>query len=343
MSVVAVIPAHNEEASVGRTVRSLRAQTVKVNRVLVVADNSTDRTVAVARKAGARTMVTRNNTHRKAGALNQALATLRLAPGDFVLVMDADTELVPTFVARALEDLRDPRVGAVGAVFRGEHPRGYLQFMQRLEWARYAEQIARTGKTFVLSGTAALIRWEALVSVREARGHFYDPHSITEDSRITLDLKQLGWRVTSPVECRATTEMMPTLRLLFLQRRRWYLGALQNVTACGLNRVTAPYWGQQVMLTVSVLLMATYLALTMIAVLAGSFRVDPFWLSVGLVFVLERVVTVWDEGWKARLTAVVVLFELVYALVLQAAFVAAVVQHARRQEGTWHHVTTQGA
>jgi cellulose synthase/poly-beta-1,6-N-acetylglucosamine synthase-like glycosyltransferase len=342
VKVIAVIPAHNEQASVGRTVRSLRVQTVRVNRVLVVSDNSTDRTVAVARKAGARTMVTRGNTSRKAGALNQALATLRLSPEDFVLVMDADTELVPTFVERALEDLRDPLVGAVGAVFRGQKPHGYLQFMQRLEWARYAEQIARTGKTFVLSGTAALIRWAALQSVRDAHGHFYDPHSITEDSRFTLDLKRLGWRVTSPVDCRATTEMMPTVRLLFLQRRRWYLGALQNVTACGLDRVTAPYWRQQVMLTVSVALMATYLVLTTIAVLAGGFRVDPFWLAVGLVFALERVVTVWDEGWKARLTAAAVLFELTYALILQAAFLAAFVQHARRQEGTWHHVT-QGA
>lgn len=39
----------------------------------------------------------------------------------------------------------------------------------------------------------------------------------------------------------------------------------------------------------------------------------PFWLVVGLVFALERVVTVWKGGWRARSVAVLVIPELLYA------------------------------
>lgn len=169
--MVAVIPAHNEQDNVGHTVASLKDQTIPPDKVLVVSDNSTDHTVQAARGAGADTMVTTGNTHKKAGALNQALATLNLTSDDLVLIMDADTIMTPGWIERALVELQDPRVGAVGAVFQADSDRGWLRGCQAREWHRYGVQIARTGKTFVLSGTAALIRWEALQDVTALRSH----------------------------------------------------------------------------------------------------------------------------------------------------------------------------
>lgn len=336
--IVAIIPAHNEAQSIGRTITSLLRQTHPPDRILVVSDNSTDSTVEVARTAGADVMESVNNTHRKAGALNQALDVVGTWFPQHVMVMDADTELTPRFVEIALQRLRDPKMGAVGAVFGGVNPHGYLQYMQRLEWARYAEEIERTDRTFVLSGTAALIRWKAMEAVKAHFGHYYHLDSITEDMRLTLDLKTVGYRLCSPVECESTTEMMPSVKLLFLQRRRWYLGALQNVTAYGMTRVSAPYWRQQLMLGLSVTMMTLYLSLTFLSVAFGWIALSPFWLAVGAIFAVERTVTVWKLGWKARITAVLVFPELFYALILQAAFVAAVHQHITGQSGSWHHV-----
>lgn len=336
--LTAVIPAHNEGSGLARTIASLRKQTATVDRIVVASDNSTDDTVAVARAAGAEVFETIDNTARKAGALNQALTRVRLGDEDLILVMDADTELTPTFVERALTELADPQVGAVGAIFRGDRPTGYLQTMQYMEWVRYAEQIDRTGKTFVLSGTAAVIRARAVRDVAAEFGRAYDPDSITEDMRMTLDLKQTGWQLRSPVDCRATTEMMPSVRLLFLQRRRWYLGAMQTVSRYGFTKVSLPYWGQQVMLTISVFMMTLYLSLTATSLAMGWFLLNPFWLAVGVVFAFERVVTVWSDGWRSRLIAALILPELVYALILQAAYLGAAYQHITRQAGTWNHV-----
>ena len=67
------MPAHDEEAVLGRTLDSLASQTRRPDRVLVIADNCTDGTVDVARAHGVEVVETVGNTEKKAGALNQQL------------------------------------------------------------------------------------------------------------------------------------------------------------------------------------------------------------------------------------------------------------------------------
>jgi cellulose synthase/poly-beta-1,6-N-acetylglucosamine synthase-like glycosyltransferase len=52
-SIAVLIPAHDEASGIGPTLASVRAQTRPGDRVLVVADNCTDRTAEVARAGGA--------------------------------------------------------------------------------------------------------------------------------------------------------------------------------------------------------------------------------------------------------------------------------------------------
>ena len=71
-----MIPAHNEEGQIVATIRSLRAQTRPPDRIIVAADNCTDATVELARGEGVEVYATVDNTHKKAGALNQVLERL---------------------------------------------------------------------------------------------------------------------------------------------------------------------------------------------------------------------------------------------------------------------------
>lgn len=334
--VVAVIPAHNEQTTVGHTVTSLQHQTIPPDRVLVVSDNSTDNTVQAAKDAGADTMVTTGNTHKKAGALNQALATLNLTTGDLVLIMDADTVMTPQWIERALTELRDPKVGAVGAVFQADTDKGWLRGCQAREWHRYSVQIARTGRTFVLSGTAALIRWEALQDVHRVTGNYYDPSALTEDFVQTVNLLNAGWLLRSPVECETTTETMGTVPELITQRTRWSRGALQCVTRQGLTRTTAVYWRQQIVLLVAILVGVGAYTLTVTGWAVYGPRVTWYAAMILTIFWLERVVTVWGMGWRHRLVAALMVPELVYAYLLQWAHLNALWQHFTNAAETWH-------
>ncbi|GAB3194063.1 glycosyltransferase family 2 protein [Nesterenkonia suensis] len=337
--ITAVIPAHNEAAALPGTLTALRDQDPAPDRILVISDKSTDDTVGIARRHGAEALATINNDHRKAGALNQALEHVNL--DGFVLILDADTRLSRTFIARALREMEDPAVGGVGAVFGGERPTSYLELCQYLEWHRYREQVNRTGKTFIMSGTASLVRGRALRQVRIRTGQYYNTDTITEDMRLTLELKTSGWELRSPIECGAATEMMPTVRMLWLQRRRWYLGAMQNVADMGLTRVTARYWGQQVMLGLSVVLFWGLIILTITSLVTyGPSPPTLFWACIGAIFLVERVLSVWDQPVRLRLFAALIVPELIYALILQTAWAGAVVQRLTGSDGVWSHLNT---
>ena len=171
--MVVVVPAHDEEQTLAETIASLDTQTRRPDQVLVVSDNSTDTTVEMARRAGARVTETVANTAKKAGARNQALAALlpTLSPDDFILIQDADSALDPQFIESALRHLQnDPMLGAVGGVFRGQPGGGFVGHLQRNEFARYARDVRRLGgKCLVVTGTAAVFRVSTLRAVSEAR------------------------------------------------------------------------------------------------------------------------------------------------------------------------------
>lgn len=76
LHVTVLIPEHNEEVTLPDTLRSLQAQSRRPDRVIVIADNCSDATVVVARESGVEVFETVGNTHKKAGALNQVLATI---------------------------------------------------------------------------------------------------------------------------------------------------------------------------------------------------------------------------------------------------------------------------
>lgn len=66
--VTALIPAHNEEKLIGATIRSLLEQDRKPDRIIVIADNCTDKTAEVARSFGVGVYETIANDKRKQAA-----------------------------------------------------------------------------------------------------------------------------------------------------------------------------------------------------------------------------------------------------------------------------------
>src|SRR5690349_18680269 len=97
--VVCVIPAHDEAKGIARCVRSLLvAAAVRAAEIVVIADNCTDQTAAVARTAGARVIERNDAAQRGKGcALEFAFARLIAEGADAFLVVDADSRVAPNF------------------------------------------------------------------------------------------------------------------------------------------------------------------------------------------------------------------------------------------------------
>ncbi|MEW5847214.1 MAG: glycosyltransferase family 2 protein [Myxococcota bacterium] len=165
MRVAALIPALNEERSVGDAVRRLRM--AGVPRVVVVDNGSTDQTTEVARAAGAQ--VVREERRGYGRACLAGMAHLQADPPDALLFMDADLSDVPEEAALLLSPLsRDHADLVIGSRVLGEAEgraeRGSLTPPQRfgnalscwLLWHLY-------GVPATDLGPFRAIRWDALM------------------------------------------------------------------------------------------------------------------------------------------------------------------------------------
>lgn len=346
--IIALIPARNEGERIAAAVHGLRAQTRLPSEIITVANNCTDRdaTCQAAADADASVLNLHNVQGKKAGALNIALDAVLpdLNEQDLVLVQDADTVLTPEFVEHAAAAM-NRRVGAVGGVFYGEPGGGFLGQLQRMEYQRYAWEIGRHGdKATVLTGTASLFRVRVLRQIKAARlsgelgggSSYYSLASLTEDDEITKAVKTMGYRTMSPAACTVTTEVMTSVRALWEQRLRWQRGALENLRDYGWTKVTAPYFGKQIMMGGGALAFALYLVFVALQLIyVGGLGVSPFWTSIGVIFIVEKVVSVWRAGWRARLIAALLIPELIYDVFQHAVFFRALADLAMRREERW--------
>ena len=110
-----VIPAYNEEASIGAVLDGLRDWRDRAE-IIVVDDASTDRTAEIAQAAGVRVI---RHLHRK--GYGAGLKTgIRAAAGDIVVMMDADSEHDAAQIALLLDNFGDNDM-VVGARGKGSH------------------------------------------------------------------------------------------------------------------------------------------------------------------------------------------------------------------------------
>ncbi|AEG83556.1 glucosyl-3-phosphoglycerate synthase [Corynebacterium ulcerans] len=119
MKISVVIPALNEEATVGDVVRVAAA--AQPWEILVIDSDSTDATAVEARRAGARVLnwkepVALPPRVGKGEALWRGVAA---ATGDVIVFLDADlTEIAPTIVTDLSAPLRDPDIHLVKAAYQ---------------------------------------------------------------------------------------------------------------------------------------------------------------------------------------------------------------------------------
>jgi cellulose synthase/poly-beta-1,6-N-acetylglucosamine synthase-like glycosyltransferase len=339
--VIVLIPSYNEEGCIGDALYSVWTQSRLPDRVIVVADNCSDGTAAVARIWDAEVYETVNNRHKKAGALNQALGDvlLGLKGEDAVLVMDADSLLDEKFVEHALRKLSCGSYGGVGGTFSGRSGGGFVGMLQRNEFARYARDVRRKkGKVLCLTGTAALLKVGALRKVAASRpsGNVYDTEVLTEDFELTLRLGHLGYDVVSPKECTLSTEVMETWGDLARQRLRWKRGAVENLIQYGLTRVTLEHWARQIVTMLGTIVTLMYLSTLFWAVaVQHSLHFYPIWIGLTVIFMVERVISVRRRGLRMSMLAALLIVEMPLDLFLQAVHLKAYWQTIIKAQRSW--------
>jgi poly-beta-1,6-N-acetyl-D-glucosamine synthase len=341
-SIVAIVPAHNEEQCVAATLESLLAQTVPPTEIVVVGDNCTDRTLEIARGYPVTVMATVDNVHRKSGALNQAWERFG-RDADAVFSMDADTILRPDSIEQLVASLlADRSNAAVCARYWARDANGLAQRLQRLEYARYDDsREIRAWRIQVASGAAAMYRGEALRRLpRVLEGAApWDVDSLIEDYALTLDLKAMGYTARAANGAHVVTDTPKTFGELWRQRQRWGRGGFDECKkrgwTWGTRRDIAAYglFGFGLLMR-----LAWVIYLVLLISLGLGFALSLLGFLPLLVMWLDRVTSAWrvpQRSWQDVALVVPMLIEDLYGVFLEVCTMVAVVRSVRNSAQGW--------
>jgi glycosyltransferase involved in cell wall biosynthesis len=222
--VSVIVPAYNEAANIGATVRSLVGNDYPGLEVIVVDDGSTDGTADIVESLGLPgVFVLRQANAGKPAALNTGI---RYAQHDLLVLVDGDTVFQPDAVGRLVQQLRDPAVGAVSGNAKVANRTGLLGRWQHLEYVigfnldRRMFDLGRCMPT--VPGAIGAFRRAAIEDVDGVSAQ-----TLAEDTDFTMAVIRAGWRVVHEPAAVAWTEAPTTLRQLWRQRYRWCYGTMQ--------------------------------------------------------------------------------------------------------------------
>jgi cellulose synthase/poly-beta-1,6-N-acetylglucosamine synthase-like glycosyltransferase/spore germination protein YaaH/peptidoglycan/xylan/chitin deacetylase (PgdA/CDA1 family) len=225
--VTVLIPAHNEETVIVQTVQSVLMSDLHSIHVIVVDDGSSDRTLELLQSnfGGNNCVQIIHQVNRgKAAALNSALSHART---EFVVTIDADTEIEPDAIRKLLRHFSDPKVGAVAGNVKVGNRSRWLTRWQALEYITSQNMEKRAFDLLncitVVPGALGAWRREAIEAVGGITAD-----TVAEDADLTIAIRRLGWRVTYDEEAIAWTEAPETPGQLIRQRFRWTFGTLQS-------------------------------------------------------------------------------------------------------------------
>jgi len=232
-----IVPAHDEEAGIGKTVRSLLSLDYprQLFRVTVVADNCTDETAARARELGASVIVRQEPQLRGKGyALSLAFARA-LAEGraDAVVVVDADAVASPNLL-RAYSERLEQGAMAVQADYDVLNPdASWRTRLMSIALAAFHRLRSRAREHL---GVSCGLRGNGMCfSCALLREIPHEAYSLTEDVEYGLRVSEAGHRIHYAEEGRVSSEMVTSERASRSQRRRWERGRGELASRHGLR------------------------------------------------------------------------------------------------------------
>ena len=223
-----VVPAYNEEVNAVKTVHALLKTSYRNVELVFVDDGSGDRTYAMVKGAFVAdprvTIVTKPNGG-KASALN---CGIERAAGEYVLCVDADTNLDFDAIGIMMKYFADPSVGAVAGNVKVGNETSILTRWQAVEYITSQNFDRRAFDLLnciaIVPGAIGAFRKDAILKV----GGFTDD-TLAEDCDLTIRLLRAGFGVRYASTAIARTEAPETIRMFLRQRFRWSFGIMQSL------------------------------------------------------------------------------------------------------------------
>lgn len=301
--VVVIIPAYNEEASIGKVLESLLAQTRVPDEVHVVVNNTSDDTVFEASQfEGTHRMRKKmglveskivvhdigRNFEKKVGALNYGFHIAKDHGADYLIGVDGDTTLDKKCVENMLDEMvGDSRIGGLSAIYGFDDVKGggpISQFLLAAQKAQFAafnmDHLLKKRAMSVLGGQCSIFRMKALDAVCEfyLQDSPWTSDSEVEDSLLSLQIKKVRYQTKISATARANVGPMLSLRSLYAQQIKWTAGGAKLLKEFPLHPNMRQKWGENLGMVMNIAVRLMFAVMLSASLALGAFVFNPFWL-----------------------------------------------------------------
>ena len=232
-TVSIIIPAHNEEASIRKSIEAAVEDDYPRKEIIVVDDGSNDRTYEYARpyvQNGRIKLFKRDSSSgSKTGALNYGFT---FSTGELSIVVDADSLIERHAVREATRYFDSKSVVAVSGnikVLSGDG--GITNLLTKLQAYEYMLSFEIGRRLQALIGTL-VISPGAFTCFRSSVGRqvgLFDSDTITEDFDFSVKMRKAGYRIDFAPRAIAWTYCPATWRSWVRQRTRWSHGQISTL------------------------------------------------------------------------------------------------------------------
>lgn len=244
-----IIPCHNEEEVIQRTIRAYAQTTYPVDKreIIIVNDGSTDRTEEVVRRF-AYTVINEGNINtveilstgykgvtlinRKEGGHGKCFALnsgKKYAKGEAILIIDADVQLCPDVFEKAVRHLGDPTVDAVAGYVEVSHKQKHNLLNEMIDFEYViGQKILRRGYNvlgvhYIVPGGCGLFRRATLEKIGD-----YQNDTLAEDTDITWRLMtEAHGKIHFDPSIKVVADEPANILSLWNQRVRWARGNIE--------------------------------------------------------------------------------------------------------------------
>lgn len=317
LDITCVIPAYNEADTISSVLDSLLGQTLLPDEIIVVVNNSDDRTYDIAREfsgqhrrhiygqeyvTNIRVMDIGRAAHGKVTALNAGFDAARTSR--YILGVDGDTTLEKDCLRNLFDEMEaDSRIGGLSAIYsidRTKFKGLFSKFLitgQKATFAAFNMDNLLNGRNMaVLGGQCSLFRTEALQAVMN---HYHQktpwvPDSEVEDSYLSLQIKKVGFSTKISMNARADVGPMLSLRALHAQQTKWTHGAIslmwpgssRGLQGQPLHPNLRIRWFENVSMMFNIITRLGFIVLLVASLSIDAFIFNPIWLIPPVVGIL---------------------------------------------------------
>ena len=225
--VSVIVPAYNEELNAVRTIESLLQQNYPLLEIVFVDDGSKDNTFETVKNFFENypnvNVVTKKNGG-KATALNFGI---NIAKAEYIVCIDADTQLKQDAITELMKKFNTEKVGAVAGNVKVGNEINMITNWQSIEYITSQNFDRRAFDLLdcitVVPGAIGAFKKAAVL---EAGGFTSD--TLAEDCDLTMRLHREGYLVRNCNTAISYTEAPETMKQFLKQRFRWSFGVMQS-------------------------------------------------------------------------------------------------------------------